>query len=229
MEIWKMNIDRLRKVETERCKNTDLQPLQINEQEILRPADEKFDKYSSKYRWNGRQIRNAIQIASSLAHFDARKDNTQPRLTTEHFKMIHIVTEDFDQFMQEAVCKTDGELALSAVTAPTTGVLSNPGQGTFSFTSQLSLRCHQVEVDLAGDLALDSGIHPSRGDDRLVHSTGARKGHLVPLDYVFRHRTAQSSVHRSSGLRLFQQRTESGIWTSRAEPAKGIFQRARSG
>jgi hypothetical protein len=111
MEIWKMNIDRLRKVETERCKDTDLQPLQINEQEILRLAEEKFDKYNSKCRWNGRQIRNAIQIASSLAHFDARKDNIQPRLTTEHFKMIHIVTEDFDQFMQEAVGKTDGELA----------------------------------------------------------------------------------------------------------------------
>ena len=62
-------------------------------------------------RWNGRQIRNAIQIASSLAQFDARKDNIQPRLTVEHFKMIHLVTEDFDQFMQETVGKTDGEMA----------------------------------------------------------------------------------------------------------------------
>jgi hypothetical protein len=111
MEIWKMNIDRLRKVEKERCMDTNLQPLQINEQEILRLAEEKFNEYKGKYRWNGRQIRNAIQIASSLAHFDARKDNIQPRLTTEHFKMIHVVTEDFDQFMQETVGKTDGEMA----------------------------------------------------------------------------------------------------------------------
>jgi hypothetical protein len=111
MEIWKMNIDRLRKVEKERCMDTDLQPLQINRQEILRLAEDKFYEYKGKFRWNGRQIRNAIQVASSLAHFDARKDNTQPRLTTEHFKMIHIVTEDFDHFMQETVGKTDGELA----------------------------------------------------------------------------------------------------------------------
>ncbi|PMD33611.1 hypothetical protein L207DRAFT_517670 [Hyaloscypha variabilis F] len=111
MDIWKMNIDRLRKVEKERCMDTDLHPLQINEQEILRLAEEKFYEYKGKFRWNGRQIRNAIQIASSLAHFDARKDDIQPRLTTEHFKMIHVVTEDFDHFMQETVGKTDGEMA----------------------------------------------------------------------------------------------------------------------
>jgi len=111
MEIWKMNIDRLRKVEEERCKDTNLQPLQINEQDILRLAEDKFYEYKGKFRWNGRQIRNAIQITSSLAHFDARKDNTQARLTVEHFKMIHVVTEDFDHFMQETVGKTDGELA----------------------------------------------------------------------------------------------------------------------
>jgi len=106
-----MNIDRMRKVENERCQGTDLQPLQINEHEILRLAEEKFYEYRGKSRWNGRQIRNAIQIASSLAHFDARKDKIQPRLTIEHFKMIHIVTEDFDHFMQETVGKSDGELA----------------------------------------------------------------------------------------------------------------------
>lgn len=111
MGIWKMNIDRLRKVEKERCMDTDLQPLQINEQEILRLAEEKFYEYKGKFRWNGRQIRNAIQIASSLAHFDARKDDIQPRLTTEHFQMIHVVTEDFDNFMQETVGKTNGEMA----------------------------------------------------------------------------------------------------------------------
>jgi hypothetical protein len=111
MEIWEMNIGRLRKVEEERCKDTGLQLLQINEQEILRLAKDKFHENDGKFRWNGRQIRNAIQIASSLAHFDARKDSIQPILTVEHFKMIHIVTEDFDNFMQETIGKPDGEMA----------------------------------------------------------------------------------------------------------------------
>ena len=111
IDIWKLNIDRLRKVEKERCGNRAHELLQINEQEIMRFAKEKFNQDRSKFRWNGRQIRNAFQIASSLAHFDARKDIIQPRLTVGHFKTIHMVTEDFDMFMQEVKGKTDGELA----------------------------------------------------------------------------------------------------------------------
>jgi hypothetical protein len=106
-----LNIDRLRKVEKERCENRGHELLQINEQEIMRFAKEKFNQDRSKFRWNGRQIRNSFQIASSLAHFDARKDGIQPRLTVDHFKMINMVTEDFDRFMQEVKGKTDGELA----------------------------------------------------------------------------------------------------------------------
>jgi hypothetical protein len=111
MEIWKMNIDRLRLIEKERAEDPRHQGLQINEQEILRFASDRFSQPRQKFRWNGRQIRNAFQIASSLAHFDARKDNIQPRLTGEHFRMIQLVTEDFDKFMQETKGKTDGELA----------------------------------------------------------------------------------------------------------------------
>jgi hypothetical protein len=111
MEIWKMNIDRLRMIEKERCKDTELEHMQISEQAIMRLVKEKFNEHKGRCRWNGRQIRNAIQIDSSLAHFDARKDHMQPKLTAEHFKMIHVVTEDFDSFMQETVGKTDGEMA----------------------------------------------------------------------------------------------------------------------
>ncbi|KAH7310199.1 aaa family ATPase [Rhexocercosporidium sp. MPI-PUGE-AT-0058] len=111
IDIWKMNIQRLRQVEEERCKDTDLQPLEINRDEILWLAAEKFHERNGKSPWNGRQIRNAIQIASSLAHFDARRNKTQPKLTTEHFQMIHDVTKDFNDFMLETVGKTDSELA----------------------------------------------------------------------------------------------------------------------
>src|SRR5260370_716021 len=80
IDIWKLNIDRLRKVEKERSKDLGHEPLQINEQEVMRFAKERFNQDQSKFRWNGRQIRNAFQIASSLAHFDARNDRIQPRL-----------------------------------------------------------------------------------------------------------------------------------------------------
>ncbi|KAL2071792.1 hypothetical protein VTL71DRAFT_13027 [Oculimacula yallundae] len=110
-EIWEMNIDRLRAVEDERCKNTDLQPLQVNRREILRLAEEKFENRDGSVRWNGRQIRNAIQVASSRANFEANEDNIPPRLTADHFKLIYDVTEDFDNYSQAAVGKSDGGLA----------------------------------------------------------------------------------------------------------------------
>ncbi|KAK0124165.1 hypothetical protein ONS95_009147 [Cadophora gregata] len=110
-EIWEMNIDRLRAVEIERCKNTDLQPLQINKREILRLAEERFKNSDASVRWNGRQIRNAIQVASSLANSDAKEDNMPPRLTADNFKLIYDVTEDFDNYSRELVGKSDGELA----------------------------------------------------------------------------------------------------------------------
>ncbi|RDW60320.1 hypothetical protein BP5796_11926 [Coleophoma crateriformis] len=111
MEIWKLNIDRLRQVEKDRAEAVSHEPLQINEKGILRFAKEKFHQDHNRNRWNGRQIRNAFQIASSLANFDARKDGIQPRLSVEHFKMIHTVTDDFDKYIKEAKGKSDGELA----------------------------------------------------------------------------------------------------------------------
>jgi hypothetical protein len=111
MDIWKLNINRLRKVEKERCENLGKEPLQINEQELLRFAKEKFNQERGDSGWNGRQIRNAFQIGSSLAHFDARRDGITPRLSVEHFKMIYRVTQDFDTYMQETKGKSDGGLA----------------------------------------------------------------------------------------------------------------------
>ena len=110
-EIWEMNIDRLQAVERDRCKDTDLQPLQVNRREILRLAEERFKNRDGSVRWNGRQIRNAIQVASSRANFDAKEDNILPRLTADHFKLIYEVTEDFDNYSQAAVGKSHGGLA----------------------------------------------------------------------------------------------------------------------
>jgi len=115
-EIWAMNIDRLEKIEAERVKRSraDL-PLRIAREDILNFAEDMFEdqvrKDSRGTRWNGRQIRNAFQVASSLAHYEARQGGKPPKLTKKHFKTIHHVTEDFDQFMIETIGKTDSEMA----------------------------------------------------------------------------------------------------------------------
>lgn len=109
--VWKLNIDRLREVEKERCQNLGHNPLQINEQEILRFAKDKFGQDPKESRWNGRQIRNAFQIASSIAHFDARKDDIRPHLSVNHFRMIHSVTDEFDRYMRETQGKSEAQMA----------------------------------------------------------------------------------------------------------------------
>ncbi|KAK0656969.1 hypothetical protein B0T16DRAFT_344447 [Cercophora newfieldiana] len=112
-EIWEMNIDRLEKIERERCaRNPNAQPLRIAKKGIKRFADEIFSAQEKKGTvWNGRQIRNAFQVASSLAHYEARRDGAPPALRVDHFKTIHIVTEDFEEYVHETIGKTSGEQA----------------------------------------------------------------------------------------------------------------------
>lgn len=86
--------------------------MEINENDILQFVARKFNEPRSRFRWNGRQIRNAFQTAASLARFDARRDGLHtPRLTVDHFKVINLVTEDFDQFMEETLGSDDSKQA----------------------------------------------------------------------------------------------------------------------
>jgi len=145
-DIWDMNLKRLRIMEEQRCFGTDEVPLHICADEIMEFAKRQFYSNDGKTRWNGRQIRNAFQIASSLAYYDARKEQhdvtldqqqqqhhgdgseadvptavpslpihaplrVQPRLDVKHFEMIRHITDDFDQYMQETIGKTDAEMA----------------------------------------------------------------------------------------------------------------------
>ncbi|KAM7194251.1 hypothetical protein V8F33_007397 [Rhypophila sp. PSN 637] len=112
MDIWAMNIRRLEKVEEERAKTSKgiVQPLGISTTGILEFAHEAFQSQKEN-RWNGRQIRNAFQVAASLARYEARKDDRPPKMTVKHFRKIYNVTEDFDRFMYETRGKTPAGMA----------------------------------------------------------------------------------------------------------------------
>lgn len=195
MDIWKLNIDRLRKLEKERCEHLGHELLQINEHEILRFAKEKFNQGRSKFRWNGRQIRNAFQIASSLAHFDARKDGIQPRLTVDHFKMIHLVTEDFDGFMQEAKGKTDGELAFDrGDRADHWDPEEGKAEGVHSYETPLS----PCGTRFAGGL----GLGP--------RNTYSRRRQASPFRNQGEHANNNYHSFHPPSPRLFQQRPDMG-------------------
>jgi hypothetical protein len=97
--------------------------LLIKEDEILRFADKHFvDNDSSGGRWNGRQIRNAFQISSGLAHYHfaegvnkATKQGLEPPaapvLDSTLFEKVQVATQNFDKYMRETKGVDDAESA----------------------------------------------------------------------------------------------------------------------
>ncbi|RDL37691.1 uncharacterized protein BP5553_05124 [Venustampulla echinocandica] len=122
-QIFKMNIERLKEIENQRSMLIGEAPLLIQEDKILEFAESHFDNTKSAGRWNGRQIRNAFQIASSLAYHKNRMDNAEllknnpeskpnaPVLDADNFKKVELATRAFDRYMEEAKGWADADFA----------------------------------------------------------------------------------------------------------------------
>lgn len=66
-----VNLRRLHEIEeAKKGYQSDSSTLEIDDQSILRFAERHFKEHEAPQRWNGRQIRNAFQVAYSLAQFD---------------------------------------------------------------------------------------------------------------------------------------------------------------
>lgn len=92
VQIWKMNLQRL--VNGKKY-------LDVNCDAILDYAKEHYKRVSRGFgsTWNGRQIKNAFQTAIALAEFDAKKQNTKPSLTIDHFEIVAKASEGFDEYL----------------------------------------------------------------------------------------------------------------------------------
>ncbi|KAK5651127.1 hypothetical protein OQA88_13266 [Cercophora sp. LCS_1] len=133
--IFKVNIRRLRTIEeqkAEQLRNTSLeeQPLDIREDDILDFAMEHWEstRENASRRWNGRQIRNAFQIASSLARYDRGSEyideaespsdnnsggkNQKPVLDGEQFRLVSDAIKRFNQYFEQATGQSDELSAL---------------------------------------------------------------------------------------------------------------------
>jgi len=119
-EIFRHNIQRLKDMEN--LKEDKEDQLVIVETEILKFADEHFERHSNSGSglWNGRQIRNAFLIAASLAHYDGdeeRKQNPamQKQLRSQHFEIVHRATESYEAERSLIHNMNDDELAYDRV------------------------------------------------------------------------------------------------------------------
>ncbi|KAI1817911.1 hypothetical protein GGS20DRAFT_423054 [Poronia punctata] len=112
-DIFRLNIAKLREIEAQRHQMTGEPPLVINEGQILDFAARHFEENArSTGCWNGRQIRNAFQIASSLAlhsyaleseaaHDLGQQPPAAPVLDRSLFEKVQMSTQSFDRHMME--------------------------------------------------------------------------------------------------------------------------------
>ncbi|EJT77111.1 hypothetical protein GGTG_07023 [Gaeumannomyces tritici R3-111a-1] len=151
LQLFKMNIKRLKKIEGIRALDRNqrsgagagavdgsgggggggpVAEMDVREKEIMRFAGEHYDHNPPAVRWNGRQIRNAFQIAASLAHNKRReRDNMDEKrrdaggggggtvkddddgtfIGRTHFRRVQKITAEFDTMRAEILKKTDAE------------------------------------------------------------------------------------------------------------------------
>ena len=124
LDIWKLNIQRLRHINEQ---SEEKRPLEIFDSTVLNFAELQFDDSNRRGtgQWNGRQIRNAFQVARSLAYYDAlteadrmedigSNEPVRPAvLDVKYFRMMHEITESFDHYMLEVFSGlNDRDLAL---------------------------------------------------------------------------------------------------------------------
>ncbi|OJJ66293.1 hypothetical protein ASPBRDRAFT_69755 [Aspergillus brasiliensis CBS 101740] len=144
LSIFQNNIRKLRKVEAEKerqhasdADGPQRPILNIDEESILHYAAWHYDNHV-QHRWNGRQIRNAFQIAYSFAHFDIQNgpekwqkeaeeegdtDSDEgnkvdfvvpkPVLDYRHFLLVANTIRRFDNYLWETTGETEGEQALN--------------------------------------------------------------------------------------------------------------------
>ncbi|KAI9368986.1 hypothetical protein BJX61DRAFT_521409 [Aspergillus egyptiacus] len=90
--------------------------LEVMDDHIEEFVLEQYDKhYKVRQRgpWNGRQIRNSVQIAMCLALFenDKKGRNRPAILTADHFRKVHETIAEFDEYLNAARLADDHKLA----------------------------------------------------------------------------------------------------------------------
>lgn len=76
MDIFKVNLARLHEIEAAKTASwPDHATVEIDDASILDFAIEHFREHIQSQKWNGRQIRNAFQVAYSLAQFNFRNND----------------------------------------------------------------------------------------------------------------------------------------------------------
>lgn len=128
LDIFEVNLRRLREIEAAKAaaqagsdhndpNHLSTLQIDIDHRRIMRFAEDHFESHSPSQRWNGRQIRNAFQVAYSLAQsrmynadgsddesaddtVDGKKNITKFTLDDEQFRTVSKSIEKFDEYLK---------------------------------------------------------------------------------------------------------------------------------
>lgn len=99
IKIWEMNLMRIRRDDIN---------IDVEDDKIMKFAKAQWSESKSKLtrRWNGRQIKNAFQIAIALAKWDFNDDKNsgktdlkRPKLSEKQFKVVSQTSAHFDDYI----------------------------------------------------------------------------------------------------------------------------------
>lgn len=109
LKVLQTNLDRLPKYDKRTGTTDGVLSVQQGEIELfIRSEYERYSKATKKKRgpWNGRQVRNAVQIAACLALYEKQSrdedDGLPAILTAQHFRSVAATMSEFEDFLKEA-------------------------------------------------------------------------------------------------------------------------------
>jgi len=120
VQILKSNLNRLPRVENAEDKTSTDDLIKILDDPIEKFVVDEYTKYARANKkkrgpWNGRQIRNAVQIAACLAFYEKEvskhKDGLPAILTADHFRSVAETTAEFEKFLKSTKIGDESFLA----------------------------------------------------------------------------------------------------------------------
>ncbi|KAI1407978.1 hypothetical protein F5Y13DRAFT_173564 [Hypoxylon sp. FL1857] len=120
LQILQSNLDRLPRVEQAKDKSSLDGYIKVYDEQIRNFIKKEFIAYSKavqkqKGPWNGRQIRNAVQIAAGLALYEkdvsGENDGLPAILTSEQFRAVADTTSEFEEYLKSTKKGDDSFLA----------------------------------------------------------------------------------------------------------------------
>jgi hypothetical protein len=155
LDIFKVNLGRLHEIEeAKRASRPGHTALEIDDDSILEFAMDHYHTHKQPQRWNGRQIRNAFQVAYSLAQFSLWNKNPDD-------------SDDEDQGVAHTITGTPGQLG-------------NGDTSTKAWAGGARLRLDSKQFNTVSQSIekFDAYLFKTRGDDAKT-----AKDHQIRNDY----------------------------------------------